>query len=388
MNSNNLLDAIGEIKDQYILSAVESRKGRPVKRHSFKKPLLVAALVAMILMLAGCGIAYAQGWFATFFAQRNKTPLTKAEVEYIDKLEQSINETMTRTEETADEVVSQDGYTLRVKSVMTDGYMAYITIGITGPKDTVLNKTVIPGYSTLPPSICAGNFMQPGFFESAQEGVQFGYTSMGAVEDNDGLDYTQDLILTLEAESENDAHPFAPDKVWKLHIEDLVATYHDLEAQKALDEQHGGGEYISSTEDGVNPYPEVILAKGSWDFEISFADKGARTVELIGTPVTANICISGKFDDDPDVFKDVEITSFVLSSLSATVVVDTDGFLELQDYNNGKYVYAVMKDGTQVELRSSSADGPGKVKLVAVRPIDLDNVSYVLLADGTKLPTP
>lgn len=54
MNSNNLLDTIGEAKDQYILSAVESRKRQPVKRHSFKKPLMLAAIVAMLVMLAGC----------------------------------------------------------------------------------------------------------------------------------------------------------------------------------------------------------------------------------------------------------------------------------------------------------------------------------------------
>lgn len=54
MNSNNLLDTIGDAKDQYILSAVESRKKHPAKRHSFKKPLMVAATIAMMLVLVGC----------------------------------------------------------------------------------------------------------------------------------------------------------------------------------------------------------------------------------------------------------------------------------------------------------------------------------------------
>lgn len=54
MNSNNLLDAIGEVKDQYLLTAIESRNGRAVKQYSFKKPLLVASVIAMMLVLVGC----------------------------------------------------------------------------------------------------------------------------------------------------------------------------------------------------------------------------------------------------------------------------------------------------------------------------------------------
>lgn len=385
MNANELLDVIGGARDQYVSQAIKTRE--TVRRRSFRKPLLIAALIALMLTLVGCGVAYAQGWFASFFAQRSKTPLTKEEVEYIDKIEQPVNETMSRTqtERPTSEVVSQDGYTLRVKSVMTDGYMAYITIGITGPKNAVLSKTVIPGYDTGAPAICAGNFMEPGFFELEQETVRMGYTSMGAVEDHDGLDHTQDLILTVEAEMEDGTQPFAADKVWKLHIEDLLATYFDLEAQKELDAKYGG-EYISFTgEDGIDTHPKVILAKGGWDFEISFADNGSSTVELIAGPVTANICIGGKFEGDPDVYKDVEITSFVLSSLSATVKVDTDGFPDL--CKNGKSVYAVMKDGSRVELRTRSY-GPGELKLEAELPIDLEQTDYVLLADGTELCVP
>lgn len=55
MNSNNLLDAIGEVKDEYVLSAVQSREGRAAKQLSFRKPLLMAAVIAMLLMLVGCG---------------------------------------------------------------------------------------------------------------------------------------------------------------------------------------------------------------------------------------------------------------------------------------------------------------------------------------------
>ena len=44
----------------------------------------------------------------------------------------------------------------------------------------------------------------------------------------------------------------------------------------------------------------------------------------------------------------------------------------------GHRAHAVMKDGTQIELlRGQNCE-----------PVDLDQVDYVLLADGTKLPAP
>lgn len=387
MNSSDMLDLIGEVNGTYIAEAQRHRESPPAKRHSLKKPLLAALIAAVMLALVGCGVAYAQGWFVRFFSQRAETPLTQAEIAYIEKIEQSVNETMTHTQPEQPAAVSQNGYTLRVKSTMTDGNMAYITIGITAPKDVLLSKTAIVGYDPSAPSICAENFMQPGFLELENGNVKFGYTSMGALEDNDGLDYTQDLILTVEAEMEDGSQPFTSDKVWKLHIKNLVATYCDLEALKSLDELHGGGDYISfNSEDNLNPYPNVTLAEGSWDYEIIFADNGVSSIELIQAPVTSRVVISGKYADDPDTYQDVNITSFVLSSLSATVEVDTDGFPEMQDYKNNKYVCAVMKDGSQVELFSRATDGPGRVKLEAKHPIDLTQVDYVLLADGTKLP--
>lgn len=61
MNANQLLDAIGEAKDQYVLSAVQSRQGRTVKQYSLKKTLLVAAVIAMMLLLVGCAtVIYAR----------------------------------------------------------------------------------------------------------------------------------------------------------------------------------------------------------------------------------------------------------------------------------------------------------------------------------------
>lgn len=386
MNGRDLLIGLGDISQKYYEEAENEKIQKKARtfRGTFSKVLIAAAILSTLTVTVS---AAGLGWFRRYFEKRSDAPLSQAEVEFIEHIEQPINEAMTKTLEPVGEAKSQNGYTLEVKSAMTDGYMAYITIGITGPEDAVLSKTVIPGYDPSAPGICAENFMKLSFFKPAEGNAKFGYCSMGAVEDGDGLDNTQDLLLTVEAEMENGEQPFAPDRVWKLCIKNLTATYSDLEAQKALDEKYGGEYCVFTGEEGLDPYPEVVLAEGAWDYDIRFTDTGARSAQLISTPVTASVLICGRIDE-PDTWQEVPITSFVLNALSATVEMDTDSIPELQDYKNGKYVYAVMKDGSQVELETRSSDGPGRLKLAAARPIDLDQVDHVRLADGTKLPMP
>lgn len=47
-------------------------------------------------------------------------------------------------------------------------------------------------------------------------------------------------------------------------------------------------------------------------------------------------------------------------------------------YSGGNSSYAVMQDGSRVEILNSEF----------VEPIDLEELDYILLADGTKLPAP
>lgn len=61
MNAQNLLDAIGDAKDGYVQSAMETRTGMYImksKRFPWKKAMLLAAVIAMTLMLVGCTVAY------------------------------------------------------------------------------------------------------------------------------------------------------------------------------------------------------------------------------------------------------------------------------------------------------------------------------------------
>ena len=57
MKSDRLLEIIGEAKEQYILSALDSRNGekKSHKLYSFSRIVLIAAMIALLLFLVSCG---------------------------------------------------------------------------------------------------------------------------------------------------------------------------------------------------------------------------------------------------------------------------------------------------------------------------------------------
>ena len=88
-----------------------------------------------------------------------------------------------------------------------------------------------------------------------------------------------------------------------------------------------------------------------------------------------------------DVYQDTVITSFILRPMSASIICDLEhaapDFLTVGD----RCVYVVMKDGSQVAFHGDSA-GSGIQNLQTDTLIDLEQVSYLLLPDGTKLTVP
>ena len=80
--------------------------------------------------------------------------------------------------------------------------------------------------------------------------------------------------------------------------------------------------------------------------------------------------------DGTDVFEDIEVTSVKLRSLSIELISE-DKFADFLSFT-GASSYAVMKDGSRVEIMNKEF----------VKPIDLNQVDHILLADGTKLSVP
>lgn len=337
------------------------------------KVLIAAALMSTLALTVS---AAEYGWFHNFFQRKSDTPLTPEQVEFIDQHEQTIHETVT-----------QDGYTLDVKSAITDGKTAHLVIGITGPADAVLSKTVIEGYDPAAPSIMAGNWGM-GSFLTAPDGEGFlGRSSIATMEDGDGKDNTQDLLITVKPNAEPGEIPFAPGRVWKLHIENLEATYQNRAYyQELLEGKYKGQENFCFTEEeGKLVNPVVTLAEGVWDFTLDFADCDVRSVELVDQPVTSRSIVG--WENGKSIYGDVKINSFVLSALGAAVTIEEEICPDFNDYENNAYVQVVLKDGSKIALDGRAAF-VGSAEFEANQPIILDQVDYIELTDGTRLPMP
>jgi len=248
---------------------------------------------------------------------------------------------------------TQNGYTLTLKSVETDGYVARILVGVTAPEGVDLESMDI------------GTGFNPDEFQPAMEEA-WGNGGFNDVPDSDGKANTKDLLMVADLYLEDDTMPFAPGSVWKLHIIDLwVDAY---------------------TEN------ERLLTEGEWAFDIIFGtDNGDyREVELLSEPIQAKACTGWTMTGE-DVLDEFTVTSFKLRKFSTDIEWERvsenykDAENQYHDYADFfgwvddisyRSAYIAMKDGTEVDLPFYDDV------------IDLDQVAFVALADGTILPMP
>lgn len=240
------------------------------------------------------------------------------------------------------------GYTLQMKSAVTDGYVGYVTLGITAPEGMDLGAYRLDCRS--------GDLLLPA------DGGGKGSTSMEMAEDGDGNANTCNLVIRIDDCWEAGAAPFAPDRVWNLYFEDLIGKYWDGEAQEMVAE---------------------TLVEGTWSFNLTF-EGDTRAIELVSEPVTVQTTC-GKYMDGTYHEVEVNVHSFVLRSFGASAYFEEGVWADFATEDH--HVYAVMRDGSTVELTVSHGRA-GRKDLLAERTIDLDQADYVLLADGTRLEVP
>ena len=253
---------------------------------------------------------------------------------------------------------TQNGWTIGIKSVETDGYVAQIILSIAAPEGTVLPNE--------------GNII---FANHGGELIPLDGTSNGGggttgyIDDSDGLENTMDLLLERDCTMADDSIPYAAGTTWNLHIVDIIYSDWD-EANSRL---------IENT-----------LAEGEWLFSITFDETNGdyREIELVSEPFQATACY-GWGMDGTDALEEFTVTSFKLRKFSTDITWDlipdyhgiknfgeSADFYAYNDQSGHHSAYVMMKDGTEIDLplyRDS---------------IDLNQVEYVMLADGTMLPMP
>lgn len=235
---------------------------------------------------------------------------------------------------------TQNGYTLKLKSVETDGYVARVVVGITAPEDVDIESL----------NISDGGM----FFGTPDRESMGGSGAFNDVTDGDGLANTKDLVAEFTESFQDGLRPFELGATWNLDITDL---------------------YV----DQWRPTSRV-LTEGDWHFSITIDESctNYREIELLSEPITLKAS-TGWGEDGTDRLEAFPVTSVKLRSQSISLTADT-GEKTYADFFcfNGTIACVVMKDGSRVDILNQCLE----------EPIDLDQADYVLLPGDTKLPVP
>ncbi len=404
MKPEKFLNAFNDIDTQFIREAhAEPVQARQVGHRRFT--VLIAAVVALMAMAVTAFAAEdIAGWFRNYFTQMSDTDLTPGQIEFIEENEQIVAQSL-----------ESNGWTVELKSAITDGKTGYILFSVTAPEDIDLENN-------LGRNILDGDFITPGnnslnnHLEQRRtlivasngptnEELNYFWQDQQYWEaDNDGLANTLDYMVEIECEKMYTNRecllesPFGSDITFNVRFIDFTYEYEDPEIRKALDEKYAGQDnYLIGGEEMEGLHKSEILVEGEWEFDINFGADEDNGIELISEPITVEAQVCRKIDngtmfyDTTDGLEQVKLTSFRLTTFGAQLMFEEDEdmigvIIEYQNLHGyeDKYVYAVMKDGSQIALET---DGIG-TELKASSPIVLDEVDYVLLADGTKLMMP
>lgn len=244
---------------------------------------------------------------------------------------------------------TQNGWTLKLKEVDTDGYVAHIVVSVTAPEGTVLDD------KEQVYSLHNGNHWAISPLDGRESSGGQGGGFSGA-DDGDGLSNTMDFVMDADLTMVDGSAPFGIGSQWQIHIVD-IAGY-----------STAGGQV-----------QEVTLVEGEWQFTITFDETNGdyREIELVQEPFTAKAC-TGWYPDGTDAVEDYTVTSFVLRKYSSTIdYAEKKEYIYPDFYSyDGKWMYAVMKDGTKTQM------------LGYHDALDLSQVDHILFPDGTTLPVP
>lgn len=257
MTNLELLELLNNVNDAYIADA-----RTPIqKRLSLRRPLLIAAIAALMLLLVGCTVAYVNGWFTDFFAARSEDPLTPEQIEYIQENEQIIAQTQMKGD-----------WTIELKSAICDGETAYVIFGVTAPEDVDLEDANLntPGdMDNIVPGNAPGMVMDPksrtmfansigiaaGLGNGSPEHNIIWNAQRGWEADNDGLSNTLNYVFRIGIDKFDPGKdilledPFAGDIEFQFVFQNFIHTWEDAEKRAEIDTKYAGQDYMIDGEE-------------------------------------------------------------------------------------------------------------------------------------------
>lgn len=398
MNGKELFLGLSYINRKYIEEAekdtVSSFSAK--KRSRLRSPLLIAAVIALTLLLVGCAVAYANGWFQQIFSARSETPLSSEQIQYIQNNEQIVGQSQTKNDWTVD-----------LKSTICDGRTGYLVFQITAPDDVDLEQYLNP------PTLDDKRLSMGNDSASRKAAYSLAVASIGTVDsernywyldsgdwivDGDGQPNTVLFCMTIRCEKMDPnkpmllEDPFGKDVSFRIRLMGITLEYKNQELQREIEEKYAGQTYIVDGEEAAGLFCSDILTDEEWEFDVTF-DSDNQFMELITQPVPVQAKVWRYADekqwDTVDSLEEVQISSFRVTPFGANISYvpkpDAIGISPRIGENVENAIYAVMKDGSRIQLNLT---GNNDTVLQAETPIVLSQLDYILLEDGTKLFAP
>ena len=335
MTGKDLFIALGSISPKYYEEAENDTIASLRGHKSLRRPLLIAAVIAALLLLVGCGyvVLSETQWLQSFFSHQKGQPLSQGQSAYIEENTQVIGQSVT-----------VNGYSVTVESAIAEERVACIRLRLEGS-----GITDIYSGSFRPRPLADGSGYESLFFEKGHTSAEESPYGLGRwifSPDRNGIS----ILIQLDQSADPNAPSFEAGVPYVLHLTDLYVN--------------GFGQ------------SERILTEGVWDFEIVFDHLSTDSAELINSPITVtheNISL--------------RVTSLSLRTMGIDVRFDP-GAYDYLGRNCFEDSWVVLKDGTRVSAYPQFYNPSGSAGLSLDCPIDLAEVDYVELRDGTQLPMP
>jgi len=298
----------------------------------------IAVITAVLILLTGCA-AFPR------HSEQGQEPLSSQQSEDIH--------------------AEQDGFSIELKSVVYESYTAYATFGLTTPEDTDFSD-VLDSHS----DVSLG-------FSDLQTDIPSNL-SYEVFDDGDGKSNTLKIVVSIQPVIQQGADSaFGPGKTCEIVFRDIVYN---------------------------REYEKTLLASGQWKFGIELAEANSGELELLNSPVSAKVLVGRTGTPESEVMdaiEEVTLTSIRVTPLHVEVSFEppepADSFVgvfidaaaiapppgtDAADYEN---IAIVMKDGTKISLFQSTGAKDVAI-LTADSPIVLEEVDYLQMSDGTKIP--
>ena len=399
MTNLELLTALGGISAENLFGAEELQSKPCVRANGkmkMKRAVLIAAVVALTLLLVGCAVAYANGWFQQIFSARSETPLSSEQIQYIQNNEQIVGQSQTINDWTVD-----------LKSTICDGRTGYLVFQITAPDGIDLEQYLNPP-TVDDKRLSPGNYsvsrdrmypLSKASIGNLNEAENYMFADGGNwISDNDGKANSVLYCMSIRCEKLYPdkpmllEEPFGKENTFHIRLMGITLEYTNLELQKEIEEKYAGQAYIVDGEEAAGLFCSDILTDEEWEFDVTF-DSDNQFMELITQPVSVQAKVWRYADekqwDTVDSLEEVQISSFRVTPFGANIAFvpksDTIGISLQLWQDTDDEIYAVMKDGSRIKLYLTGADA---TILQAETPIVLSQLDYILLEDGTKLFAP